>query len=256
MQKGFVFIDSQVFRREFPPVDAEVLPGVPWGAIESFPSPAYWAYQAWANSIQPKPLDYKLGDSLVEEVGACLLGGHGIPAKVGLVAFASLKERGVFQGDVPSETLLHRWLSEPLSIDGKNVRYRFARQKARYLHAALTKLACEEPPLQSGAALRNWLLAVPGIGYKTASWIARNWLDADDIAILDIHIMRAGALAGFLTPGLSVERDYLRLEQEFLALGRGIGVRSSILDALIWYQMMSASNIVHGLLKQSGLKAA
>ncbi|MDZ3993341.1 hypothetical protein PspTeo4_24872 [Pseudomonas sp. Teo4] len=48
-------------------------------------------------------------------------------------------------------------------------------------------------PLHSGRALRDWLLELPGIGYKTASWVARNWLDADDVAILDIHILRAGA---------------------------------------------------------------
>jgi endonuclease III len=39
-------------------------------------------------------------------------------------------------------------------------------------------------------------MSLPGIGPKTASWIARNWLDADDVAILDIHIMRVGQVIG------------------------------------------------------------
>ncbi|WP_244880943.1 8-oxoguanine DNA glycosylase [Pseudomonas taiwanensis] len=245
-----------VHRRQFPEAQSEVLPGVQWGPIEAFPSPAYWAYQAWADEIQPHPLNYKLGSTLREEVGACLLGGHGIPASVGLAAFAHLKGKGAFACHLPSEGELLAWLSEPLKLDGKTVHYRFARQKSRYLHAALSALHADDIPLHSGQALRNWLLSIPGIGFKTASWIARNWLDADDVAILDIHILRAGALAGFFTPGLTVERHYLQLEQEFLAFSRALSVRPSALDALMWYQMMSASHVVHDLLGRAKLRAA
>lgn len=256
MQSGVVFVESKVYSRDFPDAMSEVLPGVSWGLIEAFPTPAYWAYQAWANEQEPEPLNYKLGGTLAEEVGACLLGGHGIPANVGLAAFAHLRAHGAFSGEVPTETQLQDWLTTPLKIGSRSVRYRFAKQKARYLHAALSALAGEDVPLHSGRALRDWLLLLPGIGYKTASWIARNWLDADDVAILDIHILRAGALGGFFSPRLSVERHYLQLEEEFLALSKAIGVRPSKLDALMWYQMMSAPTIVHGLLSQAGLKAA
>lgn len=256
MQMGCVISDTIVHRRQFPEAQSEVLPGVQWGPIEAFPSPAYWAYQAWADEIQPHPLNYKLGSTLREEVGACLLGGHGIPASVGLAAFGHLKGKGAFACHLPSESELLDWLSEPLKLEGKTVHYRFARQKSRYLHAALSALHADDIPLHSGQALRNWLLAIPGIGFKTASWIARNWLDADDVAILDIHILRAGALAGFFTPGLTVERHYLQLEQEFLAFSRALSVRPSALDALMWYQMMSASHVVHDLLGRTKLRAA
>lgn len=256
MQNGVVFVDSKIYSRDFPDALSEVLPGVAWGLIEAFPTPAYWAYQVWANEQEPEPLNYKLGATLVEEVGACLLGGHGIPASVGLAAFAHLRSLGAFDTKVPSEEQLQDWLTLPLKIGSRSVRYRFAKQKARYLHSALTALALGGVPLQSGRALRDWLLKLPGIGYKTASWIARNWLDADDVAILDIHILRAGALAGFFSPGLTVERHYLKLEAEFLALSKAIDVRPSKLDALMWYQMMSAPTVVQGLLYQAGLKAA
>ncbi|MCD9115915.1 8-oxoguanine DNA glycosylase [Pseudomonas bijieensis] len=256
MQNGVVFVDSQLYSRDFPDAMSEVLPGVSWGLIEAFPTPAYWAYQVWANDQESEPLNYKLGATLAEEIGACLLGGHGIPANVGLAAFAHLRDHGAFEGEVPSVALLQEWLTTPLKIGSRSVRYRFAKQKARYLHSALAALTLGDVPLHAGRALRNWLLELPGIGYKTASWIARNWLDADDVAILDIHILRAGALAGFFSPGLTVERHYLQLEEEFLALSKAIEVRPSKLDALMWYQMMSAPTIVHSLLNQAGLKAA
>lgn len=248
MQLGAIFIDQLVFNVELPKPDEEVIPGVPWGALEAFPTPAYWAYQVYARRLHGERINYKLGATLKEEVGACLLGGHGIPSTVGLAAFHHVKAHGAFGIEPPAEDLLLEWLREPMALDGRMVRYRFAKQKARYLSAALQKLSAEIAPAQSGRALRDWLLDVPGIGYKTASWIARNWLDADDVAILDIHILRAGLLGKFFESHLTVERNYLLLEEQFLRFSKGLGVKASELDALIWLEMMSSPATVHSIM--------
>lgn len=248
MQTGAIFIDQAVFNIELPKADAEVIPGVQWGAIEAFPTPAYWAYQVYARRLRGDRINYKLGKTLKEEVGACLLGGHGIPANVGLAAFQHVKKRGAFNDQPPSEEMLLEWLQEPIAVDERFVRYRFAKQKARYLSVALSKLSVEHPPLSTGKALRDWLLDIPGIGYKTASWIARNWLDADDVAILDIHILRAGLLGKFFESNLTVERHYLKLEEQFIRFSKGLGVRASELDALMWLEMMSSPATVHRII--------
>ncbi|OBY57338.1 8-oxoguanine DNA glycosylase [Pseudomonas aeruginosa] len=234
---------------DLPGATEEVVPGVLWGPVEGFPSPAYWAYQILCRRILGITVNYKLGATLKEEIGACLLGGHGIPARIGVAAFHHVRQKGAFHGMPPDEQTLQNWLKEPLQVDGRQVRYRFAAQKARYLSAALSAADVEGPPCSSGKALRNWLLELPGIGYKTASWIARNWLDADDVAILDIHVLRAGQLGRFFSPGLTVERHYLALEEQFIQFSHGLGVRPSELDALIWLEMSSANAIVHTLLK-------
>lgn len=248
MQRACVRLGSVTVNVELPEPDAEVIPGVRWGAVEAFPTPAYWAYQAMARRVERNAIRYRLGTSLKEEVGACLLGGHGIPAKVGLVAFEHLRRRGAFGDDPPTHEALVAWLSEPIPMDGRAIRYRFASQKARYLSAALQTLAAESAPTQSGRALRDWLTKIPGIGFKTASWVARNWLDADDVAILDIHILRAGVLAGFFDPALTVERHYRELEDQFLAFSASLGVRASELDALMWYEMMASRTSVAQIL--------
>lgn len=248
MQTGAIFIDQAVFNIELPKADAEVIPGVQWGAIEAFPTPAYWAYQVYARRLRGDRINYKLGKTLKEEVGACLLGGHGIPANVGLAAFQHIKKLGAFNDQPPSEEMLLEWLQEPIAVDERFVRYRFAKQKARYLSVALSKLSVEHPPLSTGKALRDWLLDIPGIGYKTASWIARNWLDADDVAILDIHILRAGLLGKFFESNLTVERHYLKLEEQFIRFSKGLGVRASELDALMWLEMMSSPATVHRII--------
>ena len=249
MQHAYVMTAAAQVSIELPPNDAEVIPGVRWGAVEAFPTPAYWAYQVLARRISSKSIRYKLGASLREEVGACLLGGHGVPASIGLLAFDHLKRKGAFESSAPNEQDLYRWLSEPMQVDGKLVRYRFAAQKARYLAGALWRLSDETAPSSSTRALRDWLTTIPGIGYKTASWVVRNWMDADDVAILDIHILRAGALAGFLDSTLTVERHYLELEDQFISFSQALGVRASELDAVIWLEMAQSRSTVEHILQ-------
>ena len=124
------------------------------------------------------------------------MGGHGIPAAVGIVAFERLRERGVLAG-TPTEEELLTLLEEPLTVHGRTVRYRFAKQKARYVSEALKRVATGDAPLRTGRALRDWLLQLNGIGPEHGlNWIARNWLRADDVAILDIHILRVGVAIG------------------------------------------------------------
>jgi N-glycosylase/DNA lyase len=252
MQHGLVYAGTTAVSFELPSEVEEVVPGLKWGAIDAFPTPAYWKYQALARRIQGVPIRYRLGRTLTEEIAACLLGGHGIPASIGLTAFEHLKERGAFGGDTPDESALGSWLSEPIKRGDRAVHYRFARQKSKYLAAALSRLARETPPTNSGRDLRDWLLAIPGIGPKTASWIARNWLDADDVAIIDIHILRAGRLGGFLNKGLTVERHYLAIEKQFIAFSNALGIRPSELDAVIWHEMMSSPMTVRRLMEDVG----
>ena len=171
-----------------------------------------------------------------------------MPASVGVAAFEHLKLKGVFE-EVPSPARLLALLTEPLLIGGRQVHYRFARQRAHYLSKAFELLAAEKPTFSSGKSLREWLVKIPGIGLKTGSWVARNWLDADDVAILDIHILRAGVLAGFFSKDLTVERHYLALEAHFLAFSGAIGVRPSELDGVIWTEMRNSQRTVSKLIR-------
>jgi N-glycosylase/DNA lyase len=236
MQTAAILTRTGSIQVELPSAEVELLDGVNWGSVDAFPTPAYWAYQVVARRLVGKPANYRLGRTLAEEVAACLLGGHGIPATVGLAAYDRMRERGVLSGDPVSHAELESLLKEPLEIGDRSVRYRFAAQKARYLAAALP-LAHTAPKFETGKALRDWLLAVPGIGHKTASWIARNWMDADDVAILDIHIMRVGQVVGLFPRNLTVQRHYTELEDRFLRLSSLLDVRASELDAVIWWEM-------------------
>ena len=82
--------------------------------------------------------------------------------------------------------------------------------------------------------VRGRLTKFPGIGLKTASWICRNWLNNDDVAVLDIHILRSLAELG--CPALSVKSPfhYLEAENQFLALSRSLGTPTQSLDLVMW----------------------
>jgi N-glycosylase/DNA lyase len=248
-QSAVVLTHPGIVQVQLPHPHHEVMDGVLWGPLEAFPTPAYWHYQVVARRLAGAPASYKLGRSLTEEVGACLLGGHGIPATVGLAAYNQLRTRGAFSGEDHSQDQIEAWLREPLTVGARNVIYRFAAQKAKYLAAALPVVR-NAPSFAQGKALRDWLLQLAGIGPKTASWIARNWLDADDVAILDIHIMRIGQVIGLFPRHLTVERHYLELEELFLQFSAALGVRASELDAVMWHEMASSPSAASFVMDQ------
>lgn len=223
--------------RDLPSADqALAVNGLVWGLAEEIGSPAYWAAQAWMWEVEA-PAHYKLGRSLEEELIACLLGGYGIPAEVGLAAYERLR---MVNDEDPCRLLnadsVLELLAAPLELNGRFVRYRFAKQKSTYLAGSMRALRCLDQDAPD-RELRDALTTLPGIGPKTASWIVRNWRDSDRVSILDIHILRAGRMLQIFPEGKSVDRHYLELEEAFLDFAEAISVKASILDSVIWMNM-------------------
>ncbi len=220
---------------EMPAPDEQVIDGVRWGRFDVFFTPAFWAGRAWLADLNGERRAHRLGGSLREEVAACLLGGFGIPAEVGLAAFARIRSRGLLDSR-PTAEVLAEALREPLVVGGRTIRYRFASQKGRYLAALLRALDDFAAP-SNDVALRDALSGLPGIGLKTASWITRNLRDSDAVAILDVHVCRACMLAGVFPLGASASSAYRSMETRYLAFATGIRVRPSLLDSLMWETM-------------------
>ena len=220
-----------------------------WGRPDVAFTPAFWA-----SLLRDRPDlrlrgAHRLTEEFREEVAACLLGGYGCPAEVGLAAFRAVRDAGLLRGPVSAADLFDV-LRRPLAVaPGRSARYRFARQRSRFLAEFLSRYA-GTPAGLSDPELRDWLTGFRGIGLKTASWIVRNWCDSDDVAILDVHVHRAGLLAGIFHRGDDVRRDYRDMERRFVRLARAIGARTSALDALIWEQMRLAPRLVAKAVEQ------
>lgn len=232
---------GRVKRLELPAPDDEVLPGVTWGRFDEFFTPAFWVARVWIDGPQSNFAEYRLGRTLNEEVAACLLGGYGMPAEVGVAAFERLRTGGMLKAGV-SASEFESALAEPLLVGGRTIRYRYPRQKGRYLCLALQRLAREQAP-DDNRRFRDWLMTFDGIGPKTASWITRNHRHADDVAILDIHIQRAGRLAGLFSEQDRVERDYHKMERRLVAFAAALRLRLSVFDSLVWSYMKRLNHV-------------
>lgn len=235
-----------IIHKSFPDPSDFVLPGVRWGRCEELLTPAYWATQAWLSENKEFYRNFRIGASLKEEITACVLGGYGIPAEIGLAAFERIRTLGYLSGLPPSRKDLFRVLKQPFKVGNRDIHYRFAKQKSKYLSKILQALSSEFPPNSCSKEFREWLLRFGGIGPKTASWITRNWLSSDDVAIIDVHIRRAGLHIGLFNNSEQVENNYFSMEFKFLRFAGAIGVRPSILDALMWSQMRKIRRMLFG----------
>src|SRR3954463_6907536 len=91
MQVMHAIISGAPRQRLLPEATDQVLPGVVWGAFDELLTPAFWLGQAWQHEALGTFSDLRLGRSLVEELAACLLGGFGMPAELGLAAYRRLR---------------------------------------------------------------------------------------------------------------------------------------------------------------------
>lgn len=218
---------------------------VPWGQRWQAGTPAHWV--ALTEETVPRHAHgerrHRLGETLREEVAVCLLGGFGLPFEVGLAAYAAVREAGLLaSGSSPGAADIEPILRAPLRVGRAWRRYRFPAQRASRVAAALEFLDRECPP-EDPVAIRDWLLAAPGIGPKTASWIVRNHYDCDDVAILDVHVLRAGVLAGVFDAAWSPARHYALIEGFFLSWANYGRVRAADLDAVIWSEQVELARI-------------
>jgi N-glycosylase/DNA lyase len=246
VQTAFALVDGEIRSWTLPPRDHEVMPGVRWGSPGEILSPAYWAALARASPEATHGFVCQDGD-LASEVGFCLLGGFGITAELGAAAHDRLRAAGVFKPDWrPDRDAVAVMLKEPLTVKGRPIHYRFPDQRATRISQAMAALQVRPPRTHCAFLFRDDLMALPGVGPKTASWIVRNLTGSDALAILDVHVVRAGQAMGLFRADVRLPHDYAELEGLFLEFANKLGVGAGALDALIWTQMRHLSARVLG----------
>ena len=176
----------------------------------------------------------------------CLLGGFGVSYEHNRSAvdvIAALEPFCSTHADDELCDLLVGTLSQPLfgppRSDGSLRRYRFPRRKADLIVKARTWLRLRRPLTDLLASVadererRRILCQCPGIGPKSASWMLRNIGLAQELAILDVHVVRALAAAGRLA-GARLPRDYELVETAFLGWCRELNAPPAGFDLFIW----------------------
>lgn len=211
---------------------------VSWGESWEHGTAAYWLEAARRATRVAAPDRHRLTESLYDEVALCMLGGFGMPYELALAAFTAVHCQLLKHNPTPPESAIEAVLLQPVRVGAALRRYRFPHQRARRLSQALRYLHSTPTP-NHPLEVRDWLTCAPGIGPKTASWIVRNrWPDAP-VAILDVHVLRAGVRATVFPANASVNSAYRQLEALFVAWAAVEEIRPADLDATIWAEEAS-----------------
>lgn len=230
-----------------PSAHAPLIDRLKWGRFSQPYTPAFWRASLWLQDDASTRTARRSSSrqDIFRETIFCLLGGYGIKAEVSQAYFRKLSVAGIFNGAKLRESDIRRLLREPTTYKGITYGYRFPNLKARYIAEAVRCFSRQEVP-QNDLSLRDWLLRLPGIGQKTAAWIVRNCLGSDNVAIIDIHLQRAGRLMGLFDARALTANTYAYFERRFLAFAQALDVQASALDLLIWETMRQ-----HSLLRAS-----
>ncbi|MEJ7693168.1 hypothetical protein [Daejeonella sp.] len=248
IDETYIWNQARQILGHFPDEREELMPGLKWGSVYRLYTPAFWKFQYLISSFSDSRETHRLAGNIRDEIVMCMLGGYGIPSEMGIIAFETLKLQKLIRSFVPFDDLLNALSSQMKLQNGRLVKYRFARQKANYIYTFLNRSDIDQIPTENDLEMRAWLMSVNGIGFKTASWITRNWLRSEKVAILDIHLLRAGVITGFFRPNFNLNSEYLYLEERFLTFCQQLEVRPSDMDAIIWHYMKKNNKLALNIL--------
>lgn len=185
------------------------------------------------------------------ELGACILGSQ-VRFEQAVVAAQQLKVSGLLSRPPDLrriqrfEHAVARLLLKPLRMkNGRRERYRFPFSRARWLRGAAVAIYANGGSIRGllkgshcGQEARERLVnIVPGIGPKQASLFLRNVGYADDLAVLDVHVLRYMTWvqgSPIVRAQLQSLREYERLEGQFRSLADEMGFSVWHLDLAIW----------------------
>ena len=188
-----------------------------------------------------------------DELLFCLLGGFGITFEHGQSAYVTVRQLDPFSGDWVSDQLFEAILStllqpqfQPRRNDGSLRRYRFPRQKASLIVKARQwvhrQVPLDERLFQLGSPedRRRFLSECPGIGFKSASWLLRNIGLGSELAIIDVHVLRALVDAERIPSHVRVPRDYEFIEEAFLSWCDELDAPPAAFDLFVWHWQRGA----------------
>lgn len=202
-----------------------------------------------ARHVRMRPVDWRrqTENSLWYELGACLLGSQ-VRFEQAQMAAKRLRVAGLLAKPPTADDMrrFERTAARVLAMsDGECARYRFAKSRANQLRRAAAALYARGGSIRallgeahdSRQARFRLVGTVPGIGPKQASLFLRNVGYADDLAVLDTHVIRylcwTEAVSATQLRVRSL-REYERVEQVFRRHADETGARISDLDVAVW----------------------
>lgn len=202
-----------------------------------------------------RPPNRRDEETLWLELAACIL-GSAVSHDQTRDAMVRLAGSPILKPGPPAEPErladgIHLALSRPLAINGRVIaRYPYPKVRADHLVRAATQIYASEGSLEdllqrssSPRDARRALVGISGIGPKQASLFLRNVGHAEDLAVLDRHILRYMAWCGLTdsTRPIANLRRYEELETSVAVEARRLGIAVALWDLAAWIVVRSVS---------------
>ena len=187
-------------------------------------------------------------EELKHELLFCLLGGFGVSYEHGRSAATVVGRLDPFAAGWGDDELTQEIAQvlilpqfEPRRRNGSLRSYRFPKRKAAVIVRARrwlldnASIAVQLQAMCTSKERRDFLQGCPGIGPKTASWLLRNLGLGSDLAIIDVHILRALAESGRVPEDTRLPRDYDAAERAFLDWCDELHAPPAAFDLFVWH---------------------
>ncbi|HXK70220.1 MAG TPA: N-glycosylase/DNA lyase [Caldisericia bacterium] len=197
------------------------------------------SYYAKKSEIEKRILEFKKvslsgsDEEIFYELAFCLLTPQS-KAKVCWKAIENIAK---------NEITLNKESKEDISKSLCGVRFKnnkadyILNAKELFLNNGKIKIKERINSFASASEAREWLVKnVKGMGYKEASHFLRNIGFADDLAILDRHILKNLKIFGIIEeiPKSLSKKKYLEIEEKMRNLANEVNIPVSHLDLLFW----------------------
>lgn len=215
---------------------------------------------AGAISDMPQPPALSTNAEILEALAGCILSSR-VRHETCVAAVARLRNLGLFRQP-------DKHLSNPCNaIESALARgprsHPWPKKCAHYLRASFHELLVKDGSargalcqFESPSRAREWLVdSCLGVGPKQASLFLRKCGAADELAVLDAHVLRYMAIAGLSSsaePPTSMPA-YAKLEVRLQGYARALGQGMSVLDAAIWVVMRVAARGGSGAARNAGV---
>lgn len=194
------------------------------------------------------------------EYSACVLGSR-VSQDIGTTFTEALREQGLYPGAGSRQLRTFAQETEQVLTTRRIVRgrphgYPFPAARARVLgNAASVFYSAREGLLRTissepcrGLGHRRWLHQhAPGLGPKQASLFLRNALGAEELAVLDVHILRYGCIVGLWSSTevrASSIRWYELAEERVRLHAAQLGLSVFEFDITAWVVMRAYSKFI------------
>lgn len=191
------------------------------------------------------------------ELVSCILGSR-VKFEISVLAAERLEQSGLLEPGTHQdnydsyEAKIYQVLMGASETDltraNHRVKYPFPRLRANHIRRSAENVYGQNQSLQillkssaSASEARNRLTAViVGCGPKQASLFLRNVGFSDNVAILDVHVLRYMMLLGLASKseiGVQKIRQYITLENILQEYAKKMKTKLSVLDTAIWVVM-------------------